>query len=568
MVLSLRPFLLLFACSSCVVLDDFQLQVPAPSEVIRALVGGALEVPPIGSYCREVSGASPQAQWWFNQGLRYAYGFNQDQAAACFARAAQASPECPMAWWGLAYIFGTDINNTDVTPDEALWAHAASLEAQRLAHLASPAEKALIAAAAARTPAIVPRADARQDLDEAYLVAMREALEIAPHDPDVGTLLADAMMLLQPWSYWTWDGKPLARSEEIVSTLESVMVSHPNHPGANHFYIHIVEASADPARGIPSADRLGGLMPWSGHLVHMPSHIYSNVGRYEDAIAVNIKAAELDEAYFESYTKQSFYYFYYLHNLHFVAYAATMEGRSELAQEYAQRMENGIPEAQLKELAPGVDGLLAIHIHVLMRFGLWDKILALPEYPQYRLASRAMRRFGRTVALANLGRAQEARAELSSFDQACEAIPEDWSISYNPARAVLELAREYAEAEIRWREGDATAAIAQLQGATILERELAYTEPPAWCTPVRHAIGAIQLASGDPRGAEQTYREDLLRLPNNAWSLLGLQQALVRLGRTEEAQALQSKLDHAWARADVQPPASCYCGVELTSTAP
>lgn len=562
------PTLILLLFSSCASLWSSAPEVPTPEAVIAALVDGALEVPPIGSYSRVVSGASPEAQGWFDQGLRYTYGFNQDQAAACFARAAQASPECPMAWWGLAYIFGIDINNASVSSGEALWAHAASLEAQRLAPLASPAEQALIQAVAARSPAVVPSGDERKPLDEAYLAAMRLGMIAAPDDPDVGTLLADAMMLLQPWEYWTWDGKPLHRSEEIVTVLEAVIAAHPNHPGANHFYIHVVESSSDPALGIPSADRLGGLMPGSGHLVHMPSHIYANVGRYQDAFEVNVKAAELDEAYFESYTKGTGYSFYYLHNLHFVAYAAMMEGQSELAQEYVQRMEARIPEAQLKELAPGVDGLFAIHIHGLMRFGLWDEMLALPEYPEFRLASRAMRRFGRTVALANLGRAEEARAELAAFDEACEEVPEEWSISYNPAHSIFKLAREYAEAEVRWREGDATSAIAQLQAATILEQELVYTEPPAWCTPVRHAIGAIQLASGDPKGAEKTYREDLQRLPNNAWSLLGLQQALVQLERVEDAEAMQSKLDHAWARADVKPPASCYCGVELMDAAP
>lgn len=563
MFLNLRQPYLLLVCSSCVLLGDSAPKVPAPNEVIASLEDGALDVPPIGTYGRAVSGASPAAQDWFDQGLRYSYGFNQDQAAACFAKAAEASPECPMAWWGLAFILSIDINNSDVPENEALMAHAASQEALRLAHLASPVEQALIAAAATRTPAVIPPGDDRKHLDEAYLAAMRKAHELAPTDPDVGTLLGDAMMLLQPWSYWTWDGKPLERSEEIVAVFEGVMELHPLHPGANHFYIHIMEDSTEPFKGIPSADRLAELMPGSGHLVHMPSHIYANVGRYEDAVESNLRAAALDEGYFSAYTKPSHYFGYYLHNLHFVAYAAMMEGRSALAIEYVQRMEEKTPPERLAKMAAGVDGLFAIKMHVFMRFGLWEEILKTPEYPEFRHASRAMRRFGRVVALANLGRAAEAREELVAFDAAVSEVPEGWSISYNPAHKVLALAREYAEAEMTWREGDATAAIAQLRAATLLERDILYTEPPAWCTPVRHAMGAIQLASGDAKGAKQTYLEDLALLPDNAWSLLGLQQALVRLGQLEEAQALQAKLDQAWARADVQPPASCYCGVEL-----
>lgn len=537
--------------------------LPAPAEVATVLAKGALEVPPLGEYRRQVTGASAEAQEWFNQGIRYAYGFNQDQSAACFARAALASPGCAMAWWGIAHILAVDINNQEVTKDEAIWAVTALREARRLASSATPLEQALIQAEQSRTVINPPSSKERGRLDQAYSEAMAQIWASADQDVDIGALYAESLMLLQPWDYWTPDYEPVERAEEIVALLETCMELSPRHPGAHHFYIHMVESSGKAERGIPSADLLGSLMPGSGHLVHMPSHIYANVGRYADAISVNEQAVELDRAYFAAYKQPTFYLNYYAHNLQFVTFGAMMDGRKALALECVAKQEELISDPIIEKYAMFMDGMNAMRLHVYIRFGMWEEILAHPEYAEFRKASQALYHYARTVAFANLGQAKAARLELARLDDAIAAVPEGWVIAFNPAHTVLGLSRKVAEAETCWREGDPAQAIAILKETCDAEHQLVYTEPPAWMIPLRHALGAIQLASGDAVGAERSYREDLQKHKGNGWSLLGLQQALSRLGKDEEAKSLQARVDHAWARADVQPPASCYCGAAL-----
>ena len=304
-------------------------------------------------------------------------------------------------------------------------------------------------------------------------------------------------------------------------------------------------------------------MPGSGHLIHMPSHIYVNVGRYNDAIRVNRRAVELDGSYMASYGRPTFYLNYFAHNIHFTAFGAMMEGRKAMAIEYVDRLETLITDPVIEMFAPFIDGLNALRLHVYVRFGMWEEVLAYPEYAEFRKASRTLRRYARTVALANLGRTDEARLELARFDLAASETPEEWFIAFNPCQTVFGLARRVAEAEIYWREGDAARAIAIMKDTLETEHELVYTEPPPWMIPIRHALGAIQLASGDALGAEVSYRENLKKHPENAWSLLGLQQSLTKLGKLEEASALEPRVSRAWARADIDPPASCYCGVAL-----
>jgi tetratricopeptide (TPR) repeat protein len=539
-------------------------ELPSAREVAELVAEGALEVPPIGAYGRQVSGASAEAQAWFDQGIRYTYGFNQDQAAACYARAALASPECAMAWWGMSHIYsGVDINNNVVAPDEAKWGMVAMREAERLAPMATALEQELIAAASQRAVLPMPAPTERAHLDDAYREAMKEVWDRHPDDVDVGTLYAEAMMNCQPWEYWTSDYEPVKRTEEIVAQLERCIELGSRHPGAHHLYIHIVESSGKAERGIPSADLLGELMPGSGHLIHMPSHIYVNVGRYNDAIRVNRRAVELDGAYMAAYGRPTIYLNYFAHNIQFTAFGAMMEGRKAMAIEYVDRLETLITDPVIEMFAPFIDGLNALRLHVYVRFGMWEEVLAYPEYAEFRKASRTLRRYARTVALANLGRTDEARLELARFDLAASETPEEWFIAFNPCQTVFGLARRVAEAEIYWREGDAARAIGIMKDTLATEHELIYTEPPPWMIPIRHALGAIQLASGDALGAEVSYRENLKKHPENAWSLLGLQQSLTKLGKLEEASALDPRVKRAWARADIDPPASCYCGVAL-----
>lgn len=547
----------------CALVGVAEADLPTSTEVATLLGEGALEVPPIGSYSRQVSGASEEAQAWFDQAIRYTYGFNQDQAAACYARAALASPDCPMAWWGLAHILSVDINNQAIPENEAIWAMVALRKAEGLAPLASPLEQALIRAESKRTVLSPPGPEGRAHLDKAYSEALAAIWADTDQDVDIGVLYAESLMLLQPWNYWTSGFEPVERAEEIVALLEGCMLLSPEHPGAHHFYIHMVESSGNAERGIPSADLLGGLMPGSGHLVHMPSHIYANVGRYADAVSVNERAVELDEAYFAAFQKPTAYLNYHAHNVHFVTFGAMMEGRKALAFDYVDRLETLFTEPVLRKFAPFLDGMAALRLHVCVRFGMWEEILALPEYAEFRKASRALYRYARTVAFANLGRTDEARLELAHFDDATAEVPEEWSIGFNPSQTVFGLARRVAEAETLWREGDAVSAIAMLQETCETEHDLLYTEPPPWMIPIRHALGAIQLASGDAAGAEASYREDLMKHKENAWSLLGLSQALQRQGKSSDLPDMQARVEAAWARADIEAPASCYCGVAL-----
>jgi tetratricopeptide (TPR) repeat protein len=513
-----------------------------------------------GGYAREVTTASADAQHWFNQGLQLVYGFNHDEAIRSFREAAQLDPTCAMAWWGVAHANGIHVNNTQMSAAASAAGYEAAQEALRLSAHAAPVERALIAATARRYAAVAP--DNRRSLDEAYAAGMEEAWRAFPKDADVGALFAESLMNLQPWDYWTADKQPKGRATEIVATLERVLRQNPAHPGANHFYIHAVEASSQPGRAEASADRLRTLVPGSGHLVHMPSHIYINVGRYDDAAAANEEAIAADEAYLKLAPPPDFYSIYYIHNVHFLAFAAMMTGRSALALETARKMEAEVPPEFLRSAAGMVDGMMPAALHALIRFGRWEEVLEEPDYPDWRFASRVMRRYARTVALANLGRLSEARQEFQEYDAAAALVPAGWSIGVNPAASILAVARCMAEGELLWREGRAEEAFALLREAVALEDALIYDEPPGWMQPVRHALGALLLADGRLDEAEKVYRADLLDNPRNAWSTLGLSQTLRAQGRNAEADAMAPELKLTWARADVEPPASCYCGVK------
>jgi len=549
---------LLLACQA----TDAALAPPPPEAVVQGLAPQAHRMEGYGGYHLAVSHAAPEVQTWFDQGLQLVYGFNHDAGVRCFAKAAELDPDCPMAWWGIAYGYGIDVNNPDVAEEEARAAYSAAQEALRLVDEASPVEQALIRAVALRS--LYPLPEDRRPLDEAYAEAMGRARERFPHDPDVGALYAEALMNLQPWDYWTHEGEPVERAEEIVSILEEVLRAHPLHPGANHFYIHAVEASGDKARAVAAAERLEALVPGSGHLVHMPSHIYINVGRYDDAVKANQRAIEADGQYFEHFGEPTFYRLYFVHNIHFLSYAAMMEGRSDLAIEATRRMEREVPPEFLEAFAEFGDGLMGAKFHALIRFGRWEEILAEPDYPEHRKASRAWRRYARTIALANLGRTPEAREELTRFEAAVEAVPESWLVGINPAATIFALAHQMAEAETLWREGSTEEALALLREAVVAEDALVYDEPPGWMIPVRHALGAILLAAGGSEAAEEAvevYRADLMDNPENAWALLGLEQALHAVDHSEQAAALAPRRRRAWARADVEAPASCFCGV-------
>ncbi len=513
--------------------------------------------PGLTGYARVVTTRSSEARKWFDQGIQLLYGFNHDEAIRSFEKAAAIDPACAMAWWGSAYARGLHINNAEMGQEQSELAFQAAQKAMAALDDESPVEQALVHAVRTRYALPVP-AD-RHPLDEAYAAAMETVWHRFPDDPDVGALFAESLMNLQPWDLWTVDAKPKGRVLEILGVLEQTLAKTPHHPGANHFYIHAIEASPWPEKGTEAAERLKALVPGSGHLVHMPSHIFIRTGRYADAADANERAIKADETYFSKAPPPDFYSLYFMHNVHFLAYAAMMEGRYEAALAAARKIENEMPPEFLKKYVTIADGFTTTKLFVMLRFGRWNDILQEKEPEEWRLLSRAERHFARSIACTALGRSREARQEIDRLDDAAARLTDEWKMGNNSASAVIAIARAMAEGELAFREGNRDEAFVLLREAVELEENLAYDEPPGWMQPVRHALGALLLADDHFAEAERVYLADLERHPGNAWSLLGLQQALAGQERPAAAAAIAEQVVQAWSRADVKPIASCYC---------
>ena len=518
---------------------------------------GALIYEGFGNYERKISTDSEAAQQWFNQGMQLMYGFNHDEAIRSFERAAAADPLIPMPWWGIAYCNGMNINDPEMTEERSRIAWEAAQEALARIEAASPVEAALVQAVAQRYA--WPAPEDRGELEQKYADAMEAVYEEFPGDPDVAALFAEALMDLQPWDYWNDAGEPVGRTEEFVGIIERALETHPLHPGANHFFIHAIEASSEPDRAVEAADRLTEIVPGSGHLVHMPSHIYIRVGRYADAAESNINAIEVDRAYLAKAPTPGIYAAYYGHNLHFLAFAAMMSGNYEQAIQAARDLEAEMPETALREFAGLIEGIMAANFHVMIRFGKWEQILEEPEYPEWRLVSRAVRLYARSIANSALGRTEEARVELEAFEEAMAEVPEEWWIFNNRVSDVLPIARAMINGELLFREGRREEAYAVLREGVAAEDALVYDEPPGWMLPVRHALGALLMADKRYAEAEAIYREDLRRNRDNGWSLTGLQLALQKQERKSEADELTTRLAMAFNDADTRPSSSCYC---------
>lgn len=550
---------LIVATTSCASPQAPIASVISPQDIIDNLAPGAIEFAGYGGYQKPIATTSDAAQEWFDRGIQLVYGFNHDAAVNAFARAAQEDPECAIAWWGIAYSYGVDVNNPEVTALEAQYANVAIGEALRLKENANAVELSLIEAAALR--AVYPLPDDRTEIDLLYSQGMLKAWNRHQDDPDVATIYAESLMNMQPWDYWNSDGEPLGNTEKVLTALDDAIALNTIHPGANHFYIHAIEASKTPEKGVPSAERLKELVPGSGHLVHMPSHIFVNVGRYADAVSANQRAIEADASYFSQVGTPTFYRLYFLHNIHFLAYAAMMTGQKEVSLDTVVKMESEMPEHMLKGFAEVADSLSSLRLHVYMRFGMWQELVDFPEYEEYRHVSRTMRAYTRCIAFANLLRGDEAREEFARFKELREKVPSHWKIGNSGADDVLSVAENVALGEILWREGDVENALVALRAAVAQEDQLLYAEPPGWMIPVRHVLGAILLAADQSAEAQSVYETDLEEHPGNAWSLLGITQALRNQNKVKEADAYTASLDKAWINADVTPPASCYCGV-------
>jgi len=533
---------------------------PAPHEHAGAAAPTGAAPPlfdDLGRYQRAITTTSPRAQAYFDQGLRLVYGFNHYEAQAAFREAARLDPACAMCAWGVALTYGSNYNSpTDAEREQG--ALTAVNRARVLAAVAATErERALIAALAARHSA-APGAD-RAALDRAYADAMRLVSRRFPDDLDAATLLADALMNLRPWSLWTVEGAPQPGTEEIVVTLERVLAADPLHPGANHLYIHAVEASLDPRRAEAAADRLRGLMPGAGHMVHMPSHIYYRIGRYADAADVNVRAVAADRAYFARSQPSPIYrMMYYPHNLDFVWHAASLEGRGAECVRAAREFAAAAPAETVLEM-PDMETAPAAPYFALVRFGRWSEMLAEPAPPARMLYVTGAWRYGRGLALLATGRRAEAAGELAELQAVRRSVPADRTLAgFFTMSDMLGLAALVLAGEIAARDGDPTAAVTHLAEAVRMQDEHWFTEPPPWYFPVRQALGAALLQAGRAAEAEAVYREDLRRNPENGWSLFGLAQSLRAQGKSAEAGAEAARFRRAWTRADVTLTASRF----------
>jgi tetratricopeptide (TPR) repeat protein len=514
----------------------------------------------LGSYTRTVTTDSLRAQRYFNQGLAFYHGFNHGEAIRSFQEAARLDPKCAMAHWGIALACGPHINLPLVPPPAAELAWKELKLAQENAEHASPVERDLIEALSHRYAN--PQPEDRAPLDQAYADAMRKVWQNYPDDPDVGVLFAEAMMDLRPWNQWTPEGQANPGTDEILATLQAILKLDPKHPFANHLYIHATEASPHPERATAAANHLRTLQPGLAHNVHMPSHIDIRCGRWQEAVETNIKAVEADRRYRKiAGPPVGFINVYVAHNRHMLAYAAMMTGQRALAMKHIRAMVAQLPADFLKENALLAEGFVAMPMEVMVRFGMWNEILAEPDnYADYMTGTRAFHHAARAIAFAAKGDPENARKEQAIFLEKAKLVPKEETLGNNTAEDLLALAQHMTEGEILIRENKLDAGIAELREAIKLEDTLKYDEPPGWLIPIRHSLGATLMQNGRYAEAEQVYREDLARLPDNGWSLYGLAESLrAQKKDLKEAKATEAKFKKIWADADLKITSSCLC---------
>lgn len=535
----LRAFLFFFVA---VVLAACQTTAPTEQMPSAPLLEG------LGTHSMAITTPNPQAQRYFNQGLILAYGFNHAEAARSFRAAQQLDPNCAICYWGEALVLGPNINAPmDPADNPAAWQARETARRLSSASHVSPKEQALIEALSHRYTETAP--EDRTALDRAYADAMRAVAAQYPTDADVQTLFAEALMDTTPWDYWEADNSPKPVTEEFTAAIEASLAQDVNHPGANHLYIHAVE-SVHPEKGIAAAERLDGLVPGTGHLVHMPGHIYIRTGRYHDAVRVNLDAAAADEHYIAQTKAQGFYpLMYYPHNLHFLWFAAMMGGESTVAIEAAEK----IDVKRTKDMVEA-QRLRPVLVQALVRFERWDDILALPAPPSERLYAKAMWHYGRGLARANAGSVEAARSELEGLTTIVER--EDAQALEQPffhGLSQIRIAQHLLQGQIAGADGMDDAMIEHARAAVKIQDSLPYMEPPYWYYPARHSLGAALMTAGRDAEAEAVYREDLDYFAENGWSLHGLTQSLRAQGRWAEAAVTQARFDKAWTHADVAP---------------
>ena len=503
----------------------------------------------LGSHHKQISTRVAAAQQYFDQGLRFVYGFNHAEAIRSFTRAAELDSSCAMCYWGIALAYGPHVN-APMDSASGVAAYAAVQKALTLKSHATASERAYIEAVAQRYEATPPADQAR--LDKLYARAMERVAKTYADDLDAATLYAESLMDLRPWNYWQPDGTPYPGTNEIVRQLKRVITRNPNHPGACHYYIHAVEA-VNPQAAVPCAERLAQLMPGEGHMVHMPAHIYIRVGRWNDAVQANQHAIHSDEVFIEGQHPMGVYPLaYYPHNIHFLAFASTMAGRSAQAIQASDTLTSKVNVDAARQVEM-LQEMLPYHVLTLTTFGKWDEVLAEPLPPADIRFSYAMACYARGVAHAAKGQWAEAQAALDTVTAIDTETPENAD-----GKTALSIAVHALSGEIATRRGDLETGTHHFREAAKIEDRGLYFEPPKWFYPIRHSLGAALLKSNQHAEAEKVYREDLRRFPENGWSLFGLAQALQAQGKNTEAAAAEARFRRAWASTDVTLTASRF----------
>ena len=505
----------------------------------------------LGDLHHPVSTSTPEAQKFFDQGMRLIYAFNHQEAAGSFERAAELDPKMAMAYWGLAEAVGPNYNDP-ADSDRYKKAHEAIAKAESLAANASSSEKAYIAAMALRFPAD-PAADHRLAA-ERYRNAMGDLVKQFPDDLDAATLFAEAGMNLHPWGLWHPDGTPEGGTEDIIAALESVLKRDPNHMGAIHYYIHAVEASPNPERALAAANRLAALAPAAGHLVHMPGHVYIRTGDFEAAVKTNQLAAAADRAYLQANSGPGLYgAMYYSHNLHFIATCSAMNGNYAEARKAAEMLAAHVGP-MVKDIPP-LEGFMTVPLAVEVRFQKWDQILTMPQPPAGMQTTTVFWHFARGMALAAKGKVAEAEAEHKIVSEAADKTPPDQVFAMpvnNKAKDVLNIATNVLGAKIALAKKDSANAMSMLRRAVAVQDSLKYDEPPDWFYPVRESLGAVLLLNGNAAEAEKVFREDLDRNPRNPRSLFGLAEALRAQNRAYDAQFVDKQFQSNWKSTEIK----------------
>jgi tetratricopeptide (TPR) repeat protein len=503
----------------------------------------------LGTLHHPITTKSDPAQKYFDQGLRLVYGFNHEEAINSLQEAARQDPQAAMPYWGIALALGPNVNAEMDKAQERRAIEAIKQAKTRLAQTTQQ-ERAYIDALSARYSS--DKKANRKKQDQAYADAMRQVSRRFPDDADAAVLFAEALMDTSPWDYWTADSKPKPGLEEIVPTLEQVLAQHPDHPGACHYYIHAVEASSQPERALPCAQRLPSLMPGAGHLVHMPSHIYMRLGLYKDAVERNVEASDVDQDYLDRRRLTGDYpHSYYLHNIHFLWAALLMEGRSTEAARAARRLVSTM-RMEDPDKVGHPDFFAAAPMLTLVRFGRWDELLREPApRPEWRLAV-GLWHYARGLALAATERFGEAEAEQTEILESLKLLSKHHNTEAETEQQLLKVAERVAAGELAIKRRQFPEAIRALKEAVALEDKLRYNEPPLWTIPARQNLGAVLMTVGRPIEAEGVYREDLKRNPENGWSLFGLAQSLRTQDKMEEARAVEDRFRQAWTRADVK----------------